>query len=112
MENSFLSALAMAGAAIVYIAAIVIIFKFAAYLKIAPRPMKEKIAAWIAVIFLGVIVEEIFSGTMTMDRKFAVIFLIVGLTAGAVIGYLGYREKVKNQPMTRQQRRHAGRSNF
>ncbi len=109
MGNSFLSALAMAGAAIVYIASMVIIFKLAAYFKQVPRPVNEKIAAVIAVIFMGVIGEVVFSGTMKMNSKFAVIFLVVGMVAGMVIGFLDYREKVKNQPQTRQQRRHAGK---
>ncbi len=95
MDNSFLSALVMAGAAVAYIAFLVIIFKLSAYFKITLRPLNEKIAAVIAVVFLGVAGGVIFSATKKVDYKFAIIFFIVGVVAGLIMGYTAYRDKVK-----------------
>ncbi len=109
MDSSFLSALVMAGAAVAYIAFLVIIFKLSAYFKIALRPLNEKIAAVIAVVFLGVAGEVIFSATKKVDYKFAIIFFVVGMVAGLIMGYTAYRDQIKKQPKTRQQRRHLGK---
>lgn len=109
MDSSFLSALVMAGAAVAYIAFLVMIFRFAAYFKLSPRPLNEKIAVVVAVVFMGVLGEIIFSATRRYDGKFAVIFLVVGIVAGLIMGYTAYRDKIKKQPKTRQQRRHPGR---